>query len=269
MARPQRNNIDYFPHEVNHGKKMFYIEKKYKNDGYAVWHKILEELGKSDYHFLDISEDHTVMFLASYCNVSEDILNDIITDLVKFKVFDKYLFDNGILYSHKFIESITDAYNKRSNSIFTYDQLKEHLKGLGISLKGKSSSKQPKQPSEVPVNPQSKVEDRILNYIKEEKIVLPFGSDDFLACFILWVKYRREIKKPVDDGEISLQGQLKKIGDISRGSEAEAKEIIMNCIEKRWVGIQKHDENGKQKTGQFSDEELAAAVRKTASDFGH
>ena len=31
MARPERNDIDYFPHEVTHGKKMFIIENKYKS----------------------------------------------------------------------------------------------------------------------------------------------------------------------------------------------------------------------------------------------
>ena len=33
MARPERNNVDYFPFLCKEGKAMYYIEKKYKNKG--------------------------------------------------------------------------------------------------------------------------------------------------------------------------------------------------------------------------------------------
>ena len=42
MARPERRNVDYFPHYLSEGKKMYLIEHKYGNDGYAVWFKVLE-----------------------------------------------------------------------------------------------------------------------------------------------------------------------------------------------------------------------------------
>jgi hypothetical protein len=47
MAREQRTDVDYFPHECNHGRKMYIIEEKFGNDGYATWFKLLEQLGKS------------------------------------------------------------------------------------------------------------------------------------------------------------------------------------------------------------------------------
>jgi hypothetical protein len=65
MARQERNDVDYFPHPVNHGKKMHYILNKYKNDGYTVWFRLLEELGKADYHYLDLSDEVQIMYLAS------------------------------------------------------------------------------------------------------------------------------------------------------------------------------------------------------------
>ena len=85
MARPQTNKVDYFPHPVTHGKKMSYLEKKYKNDGYATWFKILEELGNTDYHYLDLSDDVQIMFLSDRCLVSEEILISIINDLIRLK----------------------------------------------------------------------------------------------------------------------------------------------------------------------------------------
>jgi len=118
MARQQRNDVDYFPHEVNHGKKMFIIEKKYGNDGYAVWHKLLEELGKADYHYLNFGDDDMVMYLASICNIKEEELMVILNDMVRLGgIFDEELYKHKILYNQKFVDSVSDAYKKRANDV--------------------------------------------------------------------------------------------------------------------------------------------------------
>ena len=83
MARKERNNIDYFPHSVSHGKKMFYLRDKFNNDGYAVWFMLLEELGKADYHYLDLKDDIQLMYLSSEFKVSELMLNEIIEEIMK------------------------------------------------------------------------------------------------------------------------------------------------------------------------------------------
>ena len=49
MARPERNNIDYFPFYCEDGKKMFFLEETYGNDGFAVFIKLLRELAKTDF----------------------------------------------------------------------------------------------------------------------------------------------------------------------------------------------------------------------------
>ena len=40
MARPTRNDVDYFPFMCKEGKGMYVIEEKYGNDGFATWIKI-------------------------------------------------------------------------------------------------------------------------------------------------------------------------------------------------------------------------------------
>jgi len=91
MARPERNTIDYFPHLLGEGKKMYFIENKYGNNGYATWYKILEKLGSTEYHYLNLNREDEVMFLAAKCKVTEDLLISIINDLSKMDVFDKEL----------------------------------------------------------------------------------------------------------------------------------------------------------------------------------
>lgn len=152
MARPQRNTVDYYPHIVGDGKKMFFIEKKYGNDGYATWHKILEKLCATDNHFLNLNKEEEVMYLAAKCNVSEDRLLEIITDLVKMGAFDKDLWKSKIIWAQSFIDSIDDAYKKRNNKCITLSGLRELLTGLGI-LNGAVN------PENSPVKPQRREEE--------------------------------------------------------------------------------------------------------------
>lgn len=165
MARPQRNKVEYFPHPVKHSKKMSYLEKKYGNDGYAVWFKILEELGNTDYHYLDLSDEVQVMFLSDRCLVDEIVLENIIDDLIKLREFDEQLWvENRILFNEKFIDSIKDAYKKRSNDCIDKNSLFSLLESLGVRKPSKSNPKPQKSDSEGSVKPQSKVE-----YSKEDK----------------------------------------------------------------------------------------------------
>jgi len=161
MARPEINNVNYFPHPVKHGKKMFYIENKYGNDGYAVWFKLLEELGDANYHYLDLNKDEQIMYLSSRCRISEIKLFEIIDDLVKFGEFDKEFWDKKILVSEKFIKSIEDAYKKRNNKCIT-------LIGLRESLLYLSTPKLPKSNLKGDKNPQSKVKERKGKESKED-----------------------------------------------------------------------------------------------------
>lgn len=158
MARPARNNVDYFPFYCKEGRAMFYIEEKYGNDGYASWVKIIRQLAVTNFHFLNLSDDIDSMYLAAKCKVSEEKLTDIITDLSKLGEFNLKLWnENRIVYNEKFIESIADAYGKRNNKLHTLDSLREHLQGLGILKPNKTTSKGGD-------NPQS-----IVEYTKEEE----------------------------------------------------------------------------------------------------
>lgn len=161
MARPERNNVDYFPHPVTHGRKMFYLRSKYKNDGYTVWFKLLEELGKADYHYLDLKDETQLMYLSSEFLVSENILIEIIESLVKFGEFDLNLWNEKIVFSQKFIESIEDAYLRRNNNVLHKQDLcttliqKGRLKKVFLSVKNNNK-------------PQSKVEDSKEDKSKKE-----------------------------------------------------------------------------------------------------
>ena len=124
MARPQRNNVDYFPFYCDEGEKMFYLEETYGNDGFATFLKILRELAKVDYHYLNLSKPSSLMFLSAKCKVSKEVLELIISDLVMLEKFDKVLWnENKVIWCQDFINSIQDAYTKRTNTCIDYKSL--------------------------------------------------------------------------------------------------------------------------------------------------
>lgn len=150
MARPERNNVDYFPFLCKEGKAMYSIERKYGNDGYATWIKILRELAVADFHYIDLADDEQLIFLSAKCKVDETVLINIIDDLCRLKQFDKEFWQNNkILFSQKFIESIQDAYKKRVNQCITRDDLLKIINGEKV-LKSVTNEDKSKKQNEMP-----------------------------------------------------------------------------------------------------------------------
>jgi len=142
MARPEKNTVEYFPFYCEDGKKMYYLEETYGNDGFATFVKLLRELAKTDYHYLDLSKNTTMMFLSAKCKINKETLDSIINDLVDLEKFDSVLWnENKIIWCQDFIDSIQDAYNKRKNKCITYDGLLLLLISLGVRKPIKSKTK--------------------------------------------------------------------------------------------------------------------------------
>jgi hypothetical protein len=221
MARKERNNIDYFPHSVIHGRKMFYLRSKFKNDGYAVWFILLEQLGKSEYHYLDLSDKIQLMYLSSECMVSESVLREIIEILVEFNEFNKELWENyNILFNEKFIENISDAYKKRNNECVNIDSLLLLLKSKGRIIDCKSTHKPPKSKSTVPVNPQSIEEYNKLN--KSKKNIIP-NFEDFK-------NYALEKKENICVDSLKLKYDSWVENDWKNGNDKEIKNWKSNLL---------------------------------------
>lgn len=159
MARQQQNTVDYFPFLCKEGEAMFYIENKYGNDGYASWIKILRQLAVTNYHYLNLSEYKSRMFLSSKCKISEDLLVEIITDLCFIGEFNKELWEqNKIVFSEKFIENIKDAYARRKNECINMFTLCIHLNTINVQSAYILSQIAYANPKKQYINPHSIVE---------------------------------------------------------------------------------------------------------------
>lgn len=229
MARPERNNVDYFPFICEDGNKMFYIEETYGNDGFATFVKLLRELAKTNYHYLDLSKPSTMMFLSAKCKVSKEILNSIISDLVDLGKFDKTLWDeNKIIWCQDFIDSIQDAYSKRNNKCITLDSLRALLTSLGVLKQGKL-------PTKGGVKPQSIVEDSIEDETKPKENKFNFKNSllEFSTNKQLiedWLLVRKNKKATNTKTAFDLFMSEVDLSDISLD------EVLKICVEKSWSG---------------------------------
>lgn len=236
MARPERNTIDYFPHYISDGKKIFFIEHKYKNDGYATWFKLLEMLGATEYHFLNLNNESDLMYVSAKCRVSEETLISIINDLCKLGEFNKIAWQSNILWSDKFIKSIQDAYSRRNNKCMTFEGLCKHLISYGITLIQEIDEKPDS-------NTQSIVEDIIVEEIIVEdtkrkpvfnfkKSLLKLGAEE--KHIDDWLKVRK--LKKASNTETALDGFVNECNKHSY----EINDAVKICAEKSWAGF-KHD----------------------------
>lgn len=256
MARNRKTTVEFYPHYIGDGKKMFIIQQKHGNDGYATWNKLLELLAKTDNHYLDLNDPTGLMFTASYCLVSTDKLFEIIQDLVELKEIDTELWSENIIWCEKFIESIQSAYSKRANPCITRNELIQML----------TTSKRINQPVKTEEKPKkTKVKaEKIENEITQTK------AFDFKGALLeagataesvhVWLQIRKN-KRAVNSEFAfkALQREADKIG-------WSIKDCVIKCVERSWMGFEakyiedsnnnKNVNNGRNNTGENREEAI-------------
>lgn len=123
MARPQKEGLDYFPHDVDLSKndEIGELEILYGNDGYAVYLKILERIYKKG-DKLGISAAETMQILSRNCNVSVDRLKEILDKAVKIGLFSSVEYKNGFLISDEINRRMKPVFDKREKMQKKYEK---------------------------------------------------------------------------------------------------------------------------------------------------
>jgi hypothetical protein len=114
MARPTKDGVEYFPHFVSWGKTIPILENRFGNDGYAVWFKILEMLGKSKRHFIDCNNELDWQFTVQKFRVSEEIATEILDMLARLETIDAELWtSHRVIWCQNFVDQLAGVYSKR------------------------------------------------------------------------------------------------------------------------------------------------------------
>ena len=111
MARPTKNNADYFSHDAdmrNH-RKMKAIRAKFGLEGYAVWNMLLEVLTDSEHFVINIDEVE-VELIAGDFGIEGDLLSEMISYFIRLKLLEQ---ENGTLTCTSLIERMQPLLDKR------------------------------------------------------------------------------------------------------------------------------------------------------------
>jgi len=114
MPKQAKYTVDHFLHDCNYRMTVFAIEQKYSNNGYALWFKLLETLGATKGHFLDLNRDVTLNFLSSKAHMDKDTCLEIINTLSNLEAIDQDLWDKyKIIWCQNFVDRLSKVYSDR------------------------------------------------------------------------------------------------------------------------------------------------------------
>lgn len=124
MGRNAKATVDYFPHYVHHGKTLFILEQRWGVNGYAGFYKLLEILADEPGHYYDARKTDRFEFLIAKIGISGPEILQKLSDL---EIIDSELWSHHIIWMESFVESVKDAYSKRSTPLPTKPPLSQFL----------------------------------------------------------------------------------------------------------------------------------------------
>jgi hypothetical protein len=189
MARPRKQTVDYFPHNCVHKSTMFIIEQRFGNDGYSFWFKLLELLGATEGHYIDLNDDMQMEFLQAKTRLSYCSCNEILNTLCILKAIDQELWSKRVIWCQNFVDNISDVYKNRKVSV-PIKPVKIELSPVETGLlpvettpeqnfyslsTGENRQSKGKERKETPLPPSGGIEDE--KSLEDQKTEIPPPSD--------------------------------------------------------------------------------------------
>ena len=111
MARPQKNNADYFPHDNNmwSDRKIVALRNRHGLLGYGVWNLLLETLCESENFEIDYNESE-VELLSNFWGLEPEELSGILSLMERLKLI---VIEDGKLFSPKLKERLQPMLDER------------------------------------------------------------------------------------------------------------------------------------------------------------
>lgn len=125
MARPIKNGLDYFPHDVhaNNDKKVDKLLFLYGASGYAFYFLHLEYIYQENNFELDVSDAETTQILCRKLQIDENLYQQILNSCLKNDLFDSEVYaENKHLTSHGIKERAKIVLDKRRKAKEKYEK---------------------------------------------------------------------------------------------------------------------------------------------------
>ncbi len=111
MARPLKNNADYFSHDndMRDDERIKAVRRNYSHTGYSVWNMLLERLCRAE-DFSIVYNEESIDIMAGDFNLAPEELKSIIDYCVKLKLIVQA---GDIIYSKTMLKRFEGLFRKR------------------------------------------------------------------------------------------------------------------------------------------------------------
>lgn len=233
MARPQKQTVDYFPHDAcasTLSDTITVLEKKYGAIGYAFWFKLLERLASADGHYIDCRNPTKWRVLAVKLGVDEFLGVEIMNLLVEMQAIDKELWDLRVIWCDNFIKRVATVYKNRRQET----PLKPYFTGDNVISTGDNLVSTCNLNVETP---QSKVNKSKVNNI--DTVEIPEWIDKTIWDSFLEM---RRVKKAFPT--IHAQKLIIKELDKFRTNGDNPNDVLNQSVMNNWTGVFPLKKNG-------------------------
>lgn len=119
MGRPKKQTVEYFPHFVNgDGRVLHILESRFGNDGYAFWYKMLEILGSSEGHYIDLSDRYEWEYFTNITRLESGRAEEVLDLLADMRAIDGELWESSrVVWCQSFVDDLQGLYAKRTQEL--------------------------------------------------------------------------------------------------------------------------------------------------------
>ena len=134
MARPTKNTVEYFSHDTDAtGKRTLSIlMNHFSHNGVSAWWQLLERLGDTDNHVIDIRNPEDFEDLAAKMGFKPERLDEILKKMAAMEAIDKKLYGYGIIWCQHFVDRLAAVYKTRGRDLPTKPNLFNDNLGLKV-----------------------------------------------------------------------------------------------------------------------------------------
>lgn len=171
MARPKKNNADYFSHDnsMRNDDKIKAVRRKFWLEWYAIWCMLLEKLTESD-NFEIMLDEISYELISWDFEIPSDLLKNIVDYLILLKLLVK---EDNIIYSNWLKERLQSVIDKRNRNRDNISDRKRDDSGKFVTETDRNSTTPGISVTETP---QSKVKESKGKEIKEKYIYNSWGE---------------------------------------------------------------------------------------------
>lgn len=125
MARPERRDADYFPFYAKDGRTLFILQSKFGLEGIGFFTNLFRLLCMTPDHHICIAEEADRMYLFAKVGIEEARGIELLNLMATTGKIDAGLWQKQVIASDAFLQSLKDAYERRTNNCITIDEIRQ------------------------------------------------------------------------------------------------------------------------------------------------